>query len=202
MMELKKKKPPDLSKLDHNAKAEIGEDVMELKKKKRPLVFGIDYKVLKRLVFGYSAKMITETKSELEEKKLDMFGKFAKIDSKGVTEACITKACVTKACIITEKKRDAENIKANGMPGFIVNKAECKQKLQKKERTGIGKNDTEELRDVIELKKKKPMLFGIDYNVLKMLAFGKKKIKAEKKNVQKQDLARFDHNVQTKIKGG
>ena len=68
-MELKKKKPLDLSKLDHNAKAEIDEDVMELKEEK-PLVFCINYKVLKRLVFGYSAKMIAETKSKLEEKKL------------------------------------------------------------------------------------------------------------------------------------
>ena len=34
---------------------------MELKEK-RPLVFGIDYKVLKMLVFGYSAKMIAETR--------------------------------------------------------------------------------------------------------------------------------------------
>ena len=128
-MELKQKKPPDPSKLNHNAKAEIGEDVMELKEK-RPLVFGIDYKVLKRLVFGYSAKMITKTKSDLEEKKpldlskLDMFGKFTKIDSKGVTEACVTKAriteacvtkacvtedCVTKACIVTESEGDTRS---------------------------------------------------------------------------------------------
>ena len=41
---------------------------MELKEK-RPLVFCNDYKVLKRLVFGYSAKMIAETKSKLKEKK-------------------------------------------------------------------------------------------------------------------------------------
>ena len=73
---------------------------MELKEK-RPLVLGIDFKVLKRLVFGYNAKMIVETKSELEEKmppdlsKLDMFGKFARIESKGVTKACVTEACVT-----------------------------------------------------------------------------------------------------------
>ena len=45
--ELEQKKPPDLSKLDHNAKADISEDVIELKKKKL-LVFGIDYKVIPR----------------------------------------------------------------------------------------------------------------------------------------------------------
>ena len=68
-------------------------------KEKRPLVFGIDFKVLKRLVFGYNAKMIVETNSELEKmppdlSKLDMFGKFARIESKGVTEACVTEACL------------------------------------------------------------------------------------------------------------
>ena len=111
---------------------------------KKPLLFGIDYKEMKRLAFG-------ENKNKDELKNV--------------------------------KKQDLGTLDHNG-------------------KTKISKTDTEEQRDVMKLKKKKPMLFGIDYNVLKMLAFGKKKIKAEKKNVQKQDLARFDHNVQTKIKGG
>ena len=56
--------------------------------------------------------------------KLDMFGKFTKIDSKGVTKACVTKAriteacvtkacvteaCVTKACIVTESEGDTRS---------------------------------------------------------------------------------------------
>ena len=82
VMELKKKKPLDLSKLNHNAKVEISKDRMELKEK-RPLVFSIDYKVLKTLVLGYNAKMTIETKSELDKKKqpdLDKLDHNAKIE--------------------------------------------------------------------------------------------------------------------------
>ena len=92
---------------------------MELKEK-RPLVLGIDFKVLKRLVFGYNAKMIVEAKSKLDKKKLpdlskiDMYSKFAKVESKGVTEVCINEAWVTEAkdvtetCIVTESEGDTK----------------------------------------------------------------------------------------------
>ena len=54
----------------------------------------------------------------------------------------------------------------------ITNKAECEQKLQRKEQTDIDKNDTEELRDIIRLKKTKSPLFSIDYKVMKKLVSG------------------------------
>ena len=67
--------------------------------------------------------------------KLDMFGKFAKIESKGVTEACVTEACVTEACV-TE--------------ACIITESE---------------DNTKELRDMIELtKKKSPDLSKLDHN--------------------------------------
>ena len=65
----------------------------------------IELKKKKLVVFGINYKVIAETKSKLKEKKLpdlsklDMLGKFTKIESKGVTKACLTKACVTKACV-------------------------------------------------------------------------------------------------------
>ena len=75
---------------------------------------------LKKLVFGYNTKMIVETKSELDKKKLpdlskiDMYSKFAKVESKGVTEVCINEAWVTEAkdvtetCIVTESEGDTK----------------------------------------------------------------------------------------------
>ena len=92
---------------------------------KKQLIFGIDYKVMKRLAFG-------ENKNKDELKNV--------------------------------KKQDLGTLDHNG-------------------KTKISKTDTEEQRDVMKLKKKKPMLFGIDYKVLKMLTLGENKIKAEKKNV-------------------
>ena len=106
MSESGEKKPPYFGMINYNSRvqkvqevlkkeAEIGEnnikklkDVTELKEKK-PLVFGIDYKVLKMLVFGYSAKALAGTKSELESeleerkppdlRELNMFGMLTKI---------------------------------------------------------------------------------------------------------------------------
>ena len=162
--ELEEKKPPDLSKLDHNAKTEIGEDLMEMKKKKL-LVFGINYKV------------IAETKSELNEKKLpdlsklNMFCKFAKIESKGVTKACITEACVTEAritkaciteacvteaCIITQSEGDTNELR--DLIELKKKKPPDLSKLNHKAKAEIGE-------DRMELKKNKLLVFGIDYKV-------------------------------------
>ena len=43
---------------------------------------------------------------------------------------------------------------------MINNKAKCELELQKKEWTGIRKTDTEELRDVMKMKKNRTHLFG------------------------------------------
>ena len=75
--------------------------------------------------------MIVETKSKLDEKKLpdlsklNMFGKFAKIESKGVTEVCVTKACATEAKDETElQKQEQHNFKFTKNGEVLLDKNE------------------------------------------------------------------------------
>ena len=129
-------------------------------------------------MFGYSAKVIAQTQSQLEEKKPP---NLAKIQSKGVTkdsvtEAFVNKACVTKACIVTESEgdtkelRDVKKLKKKKLPDL--------SKLDHNAKAKIGA-------DRIELKKKKLPVFGIDY---KVIVETKSKLK-EKKPL---DLSKLD----------
>ena len=70
--------------------------------------------------------------------------------------------------------------------GMIINKAECDSELQRKERTSIGKNNTEELRDVTEIKKKRPLLLGTGFKRLmsNMLRFITTKNKIQQKGLR------------------
>ena len=51
-----------------------------------------------------------------------------------------------------------------------------------------------EFRDMMDMKKKRPWLFGTAY---KMIMFGGSQIKARKRNVQKQNLGKFEHSTKT-----
>ena len=94
-------------------------------------------------MFDYNAKTVIETKSELDEKKLPDFSKLAKIESKGVTEACITEAKDETEL----QKQEQHNVKFTKIESKGVTEA-CN--------VTESEGDKKEMGDVMELKKKKP----------------------------------------------
>ena len=124
------------------------------------------------------------------------------------------------------QKQDSGKHEYNGKSGKSKLESELEPKLEEKKKpdfgildhnakTKISKDDTEELKDVIKLKKKKPLMFGIDYKVMKMLVFGENRNKAkhdanakinegeteELKNVMElKEKKHGENNIEAKLK--
>ena len=92
---------------------------------------------------------------------------------------------------VSEEAGDMEIIFfVNGTKAKLKSKIKAELKNAKKQDLDrideISEGDTEELKDVMELKKKKSLVFGIDCKVLKMLGFGENKIKLKNKTKKEQ----------------
>ena len=81
-------------------------------------------------------------------------------------------------------------------------------KIEAKKEVEIDEDETKKLKDVMELKEKKPLEFVIDYKVLNMLLFGysakvlagtKSKLESELEERKLPDLSKLSHNTESEL---